>query len=140
MNVALLKQQHLAIMDAGRKLDELCAGSLEDALPHLGAARSGLAQLIARHHVTEEAELHAPLRNRKLAGQIACYGDIAAQTRELRLAYSAHIAAWPMAAITADWNGYRNSARELALELQALALREERDLFPAAQALLSRAA
>jgi len=140
MNVELLKQQHVEIIDAGRKLDQLCARSLEDAVPHLGAARSGLAKLIARHHATEEAELHGPLRSRKLAGRIACYADIVAQTRELRLAYSAHITSWPMAAITADWNGYRNSARELALELQALALREERDLFPIAQRLLDQPA
>ncbi len=135
--IALLKQQHDEILSAVAELTKLFAGSFEDAVPQLGTARTTLARLIAKHLKTEEEELHAPLRARRLTTQIPAFADIAAETRDLRLAYSAHIGDWHARAVQADWSGYTASARRLHAALERLTRREEEEIYPAAQRLLS---
>ena len=135
--IALLKQQHAEILSAVAELTRLFAGSFEDAAPQLGTARTTLARLIAKHLKTEEDELHAPLRARRLTAQIPAFADIAAETRDLRLAYSAHIGDWHARTIQANWPGYTASARRLHTALERLTKREEDEIYPAAQRLLS---
>jgi len=86
--IALLKQQHAEILSAVLELTKLFAGSFEEAAPKLGTARTNLARLITKHLKTEEEELHVPLRARGLTRQIPAFANIAAETRDLRLAYS----------------------------------------------------
>jgi len=62
---------------------------------------------------------------------------IADKTRELRLAFSAHIAKWSTGAIRGDWPGYGRSLKSITAELADVLAREERDLFPHAQTLLA---
>ena len=136
--IALLKQQHAEILSAVAELTKLFAGSFEDAVPQLGTARTTLARLIAKHLKTEEEELHAPLRARRLTTtQIPAFADIAAETRDLRLAYSAHIGDWHARTVQADWSEYTASARRLHAALERLTRREEEEIYPAAQRLLS---
>jgi len=107
--IALLKQQHAEILSAVAELKKLFAGSFEEAGPQLGTGRTTLARLIAKHLKTEEEELHAPLRERGLTTQIPAFADIAAETRDLRLAYSAHIGDWHARTVPANWGHRRIS-------------------------------
>ena len=135
--IALLKQQHAEILSAVLELTKLFAGSFEEAAPKLGTARTNLARLITKHLKTEEEELHVPLRARGLTRQIPAFANIAAETRDLRLAYSAHIGDWHARTIQANWPGYTASARRLHTALERLTKREEDEIYPAAQRLLS---
>lgn len=137
LDIALLKQQHLAIINASKALTDLLSESFAVAAPQIGQVRTTLARLIAEHLKTEEDLLHTPLRARKLAASIPGYAEIAAETRDLRLRYSAHIGNWPARSIEQDWRGYAADARALSNAVTALAFREEREIYPAAQRLLA---
>lgn len=137
LKIVLLKQQHAEILSAVAELTKLFAGSFEEAGPQLGTARTTLARLVAKHLKTEGEELHAPLRARGLTTQIPAFADIAAETRDLRLAYSAHIGDWHARTVPANWSGYTASARRLHAALERLTKREEEEIYPAAQRLLS---
>lgn len=137
LDIALLKQQHVGILNASRVLTGLMAGTFADAAPHIGQARTTLARLIAEHLKSEDEILHAPLRDHKLTDQIPGYAAIAAETRDLRLRYSAHIGEWPARAVEADWQTYIVEARRLSQAVTALAAQEEREIYPAAQRLLA---
>jgi len=139
LDIALLKQQHLGILNASKALTELLSETFAVAAPQIGQARTTLARLIAEHLKTEEDILHTPLRTHKLAASIPAYAEIAAETRDLRLRYSAHIGDWPARSIEKDWQGYAADARALSTAVTALALREEREIYPAAQQLLAGA-
>ncbi len=136
INLLPLRQQHAAITAASDNLTSLFAMSFEDASGRLVAARSALARLIAEHLKTENDELHLPLHERGLTSRIPSYADIAKQTRELRLNYSAHIGQWSSATIELDWFGYTHAASAVCADLKAMITREEQELFPAAEALL----
>lgn len=137
LKIAMLKQQHAEILSAVTELTNLLNGSFEEAASQLGTARTNLARLIAKHLKTEEEELHAPLRARGLTAQIPAFAEIAAETRDLRLNYSAHIGEWHARTIQANWPGYIASARRLHAALERLTKREEEGIYPAAQRLLS---
>lgn len=137
LKIALLKQQHTEILSAVDELTNLLGGSFEAVAPQLGTARTTLARLIAKHLKTEEEELHAPLRARRLTTQIPAFADIAAETRDLRLAYSAHIGDWHARAVQSNWPGYTASARRLHSALERLTRREEEEVYPIAQRLLA---
>jgi hypothetical protein len=132
-----LKQQHIGILDASKVLTDLLAGTFADAAAHLGLARMTIARLISEHLKSEDDILHAPLRAHKLTVQIPSYAAVAADTRDLRLRYSAHIVDWPARAVEANWQAYVIEARRLGEAVTALATREEQEIYPAAQRLLA---
>lgn len=137
VNVALLSRQHAAIIAASDDLASLLSGSFTAAADRLGPARSILARLLAEHLQIENDEVHRPLQARSLTSRIPAYDEIAAQTRDLRLAYSSHISVWRMSAIEAEWTVYAETSRRFCADLRKLIAREERELFPAAQLLLN---
>jgi hypothetical protein len=137
IDIALLKRQHAAIIVAADDFAKLLSGPYEAASDRLAIARSTLARLIAEHLKTEGEQLHAPLQAHQLTSRVASYAPIAAQTRDLRLAYSTHISTWRQSTIERDWAGYVIASQGFCRQLKEVLAREERDLFPAAQALLT---
>lgn len=139
VDIELLKSQHAAIIAANEELQGLWSETYIVASDRLGGVRSKLARLIAEHLAAENEQLHAPLQARKLTGSIPAYEQIAAETRELRLAYSKHISEWRLSAIERDWVGYVCAAQAFSLALLRVMGREERELFPLAVSLLAQA-
>lgn len=136
MNIALLCRQHAAIIAATDELTSLLSGSYVAAESRLMIARSTLARLVSEHLKTENELIHGPLQARGLTSKIPAYADIAAGTRELHLAYSSHVGTWRPGMIESDWSSFGAAARKLCSEMRNILIREERELFPIAQALL----
>lgn len=136
VNVILLKQEHQAIRAAIRDLVGLVDRPCEESLPHIANARLKLARAVSANMASETAEIHEPLQRHRMTSRIPAYAGIADRTRELRLIFSAHISKWSTGAIRDDWPGYGRSLKSITAELVDILAREERDLFPNAQALL----
>lgn len=137
IDLALLRRQHAAIISASDDFAKLLSGSYADASDRLATARSTLARLIAEHLKTEGEQLHAPLQAHHLTANIPSYAQIAAQTRDLRIAYSSHISVWRTSTIEQNWAAYVTASQRFCRDLKEVLAREERELFPAAQALLA---
>lgn len=131
-----LLDEHRAVRAAVDHLAALLNGSYEDAAPHLYAARADVSRKAMRCLQLQEEWVLAPLRQRGLLSHIASSGRVDAQTRELRLHYSAHIVEWTVSAIERDWPGYVASARKLHVRLRDLTAVKEREFYPEAARLL----
>lgn len=138
INIGLLKQQHMTIRATTDDLLALTDLQFDQGFPGVTNARLKLAKVIADHLATETVEIHEPLQARGKADDIPAYAEIVSRIRELRVMFSCHIAKWSLAAIRKDWAGYGRSLREIAVELADILDREERDLFPVAQTILTK--
>ena len=136
---ALLECQHIEINEAVADLMDLLERDTA-ALPRVvGEIRTRIMRLVAANMQVEEERLFGPLRRFRLSGSIPCYTCVIKTTRDLRLQYSAHISTWPARAIAADWQGYKQSTIALHRAATALRQRKVKELYPAAERLLSRA-
>ena len=134
---AILKSQHAEIAKIAAGLEKLLTAHPDPVISELSILRTKLSLSLVGHLTAEEEHLHAPLRRSRLGAKIPRYADVADATRDLRLAYSAHIARWPVKTIRSHWADYVAETRALLGNLSQIMRDEEHDIFPLAQQLLA---
>lgn len=96
----------------------------------LADTRWQLSSFIMQHLAYEDRHLYSKLQSDHRSHVVDTGKQFQAELAELFSSFSQHAQFWTPERIAANWEGFRTSARGMAVAMFARIDREERDLFP----------